>query len=161
ELILEMADATISKPQETYKYPDLEASDEIRLLILHAGQGSELVRCQLYNVPLATKPTYEAISYTWGDPSMTRAIDCAEQTLQVTLNLYSALQNLRHTDRERILWADAICINQENVKERSQQVGLMAKIYSQSNGVLIWLGEETEDVKYSLSAIEKLHTFFL
>lgn len=47
---------------------------------------------------------------------------------------------LRRTDRLRILWADAVCINQKDMEERGSQVGLMARIFSEASRVLVWLG---------------------
>lgn len=47
----------------------------------------------------------------------------------VTYNLEVALQQLRHAERERILWVDALCINQENDLEKSEQVRPMGRIY--------------------------------
>lgn len=40
----------------------------------------------------------------------------------ITPNLFWALLRLRHPDRERILWVDAVCINQADFEERGQQV---------------------------------------
>jgi len=57
------------------------------------------------------------------------------------LHLYSCSQNLQH---QGYIWIDAICINQEDPHERSQQVNLMAEIYQTATGVVIWLGEEDE-----------------
>ena len=40
------------------------------------------------------------------------------------------------------LWLDALCINQEDLRERNHQVGLMRSIYINTDNVLLWLGEE-------------------
>lgn len=40
------------------------------------------------------------------------------------------------------LWVDAVCIDQGNRGERSQQVSLMRDIYGLAEGVWIWFGEE-------------------
>lgn len=65
--------------------------------------------------------------------------------LFVTTNLASALNHLRNTPFGRVLWADAVYIDQGNLPERSHQVLLMAWIYSNAFGVLVWLGEEIPD----------------
>lgn len=62
------------------------------------------------------------------------------RTLAITRNLFIALQHLRHGDRPRVLWIDAICVDQENLAERSQQVARMADIFSLANRVLVGLG---------------------
>lgn len=66
-------------------------------------------------------------------------------------NLWDALKRMRGVESERILWIDALCINQDDISERSSQVGFMGRIYSNAVVVLIWLGEvlrSGEDRKY-------------
>ncbi|KAH8589917.1 heterokaryon incompatibility protein-domain-containing protein [Bisporella sp. PMI_857] len=147
--------------RESYKYQKLTGADDIRVLVLPPGKISDPVQCRLKHVSLSAKPKYETISYAWGDPSKKCPIDCEGKVIQVTLNLNSALQHFRHANHERALWADAICIDQENLEERSEQVQMMSDIYSHGEQLLIWLGEETEDVSKSLEAIEDLHAYFL
>ncbi|RSL73967.1 hypothetical protein CEP53_000556 [Fusarium sp. AF-6] len=38
------------------------------------------------------------------------------------------------------LWVDAICINQSDLSEKTAQIGIMGRIYSQAHKVVIWLG---------------------
>ena len=65
---------------------------------------------------------------------------CNHKAISVTRNLMDALHRFRRPDASRVLWADAICINQDDVEERGSQVQLMARIYSEASRVLIWLG---------------------
>jgi len=69
-----------------------------------------------------------------------------DQTMLVGANLHSALLNLRYEDRERILWIDAICIDQTSPTERNQQVTIMGDIYKQSWRVLVWLRDADEEM---------------
>jgi hypothetical protein len=56
-----------------------------------------------------------------------------------------------------MLWIDALCINQSDLKERAQQVQMMRLIYAQANRVVIWLGEHTDHLPHdSIPAIRKL-----
>jgi hypothetical protein len=148
-------------PKERYIYRKLNTVDDFRLLILSPGTLSDRVKCTLKEVSFASKPTYETISYTWGDPLSTYTVECEGKEIQVTENLYSALQYLRHDNDERILWADAICIDQLNLDERSQQVQLMGDIYFQGKQLLIWLGAEIEEGIKSIECLEKLNKYFL
>jgi hypothetical protein len=66
---------------------------------------------------------------------------CDGQKVVVGSELYDALRRLRHPKRERLIWIDALCINQQDVKERNTQVGNMREIYRKADHVLIWLGE--------------------
>ncbi|KAK2775030.1 ankyrin repeat and sam domain containing protein 6 [Colletotrichum kahawae] len=89
-------------------------------------------------------PEYEAISYTWGDAfdkiPITLGSDKAQ--IMVTRNCHAALQNLRLQTSDRLLWIDALCINQDD-EEKAHQVRIMGRVYAASYQVLIYLGEET------------------
>ncbi|KAK4198913.1 heterokaryon incompatibility protein-domain-containing protein [Triangularia verruculosa] len=101
--------------------------------------------------PLATS-RYKALSYVWGDDYDTVPIQCNGVEIQVTRNLYWALQHLSVTFTSHSLWIDAICINQheEAQEEKGQQIDIMGEIYSQAEEVLIWLAESTLPVNADL-----------
>lgn len=109
----------------------------IRLLSLNRGSNDDKIRCSLFQAELQERDnaiSYEALSYTWGSPDLTESIIVDGYYLNVTSHLYVALQHLRHQDEDRILWIDAICIDQGNVKERGHQVEQMSKIYKEATG---------------------------
>lgn len=85
-------------------------------------------------------PHYEAVSYTWGHPNDKGMLNCNNKTISVPRNLIEGLRMLRRPDRLRILWADAVCINQKDLEERSSQVTLMARVFSETSKALVWLG---------------------
>lgn len=62
------------------------------------------------------------------------------QSYAIRPKLYEALHHLRHANDTVILWIDALCINQDDLLERSLQVPLMSKIFSQARQVLLWIG---------------------
>lgn len=64
--------------------------------------------------------------------------------MSITRNLYDALLRLRKPDDTLRIWADALCINQNDMAERRQQVQLMRRIYQQCEKCLVWLGPHTE-----------------
>jgi Heterokaryon incompatibility protein (HET) len=124
-----------------YKSPRLRSAlKEIRLLELLPGCENDPVHCRLSTHLPLSRPQYEALSYCWGHG--TEKITCDNALLGITLNLFYALKRLRTTDQSRILWVDAICINQGDVDERSEQVPLMQDIYRNCEKVLVWLGGE-------------------
>ncbi|KAJ0115555.1 Heterokaryon incompatibility protein 6 [Diaporthe amygdali] len=133
-----------SPDSDSYQYQHIQDSAEIRCLTLSAGNTNDPLVCVLEHHNLNTNPPFEAISYVWGNHTKNREITCNGRCLQITSNLYESLQQIRHADRERILWADSVCINQEDKKEKGHQVSLMARIYSQADRVLITLG--TDDI---------------
>ncbi|EEU35692.1 uncharacterized protein NECHADRAFT_87938 [Fusarium vanettenii 77-13-4] len=117
--------------------------DEIRLLTLHpASQADSPLFCTLSHASLAAEiPAYEALSYVWGKPNLSASILLNDVNFHVTPSLASILSALRLDDQIRVLWIDALCINQSDVQERSQQVALMRKIYSCCRQDIAWLGE--------------------
>lgn len=121
-----------------------EGRAQIRVLELEQGGWDDTIKCSLVVVDLNSlpKPGFEAISYVWGDKSEDPPQTLVDgHKLNVGVNLHTALRHFRSKTKTRTLWVDAICINQNNVKERNQQVEMMRDIYHQCERVLIWLGE--------------------
>ena len=109
--------------------------DQIRLLKVSPGLTEEPLRCSLERIPLNSKAHYTALSYCWGDANDRANITVNGQDISVTRNLASALKRMRNVNQNTLVWADALCINQQDVTERSVQVGLMRDIYV--NGIRI------------------------
>ena len=120
-----------------FEYPPLPGPDYIRLLHLEpASDDPSQLRGCLKVHKLDTKCEYEAISYTWGDrPELIRSLHMNGQILRITANLYAALMVYSYPDRVRVLWADAIYINQADAAEKTQQVSIMSDIYSKAKSV--------------------------
>ncbi|KAH8805816.1 heterokaryon incompatibility protein-domain-containing protein, partial [Xylogone sp. PMI_703] len=133
----------------------------IRLLRLFPNEDkSALLQCQLFDYSLQGSDTrthpYDALSYVWGGSEKPEAIYISEYTLPVTANLHEALLRLRHHSIERIIWVDAICIDQGNDREKEQQIQIMAKIYAQANRVVVLLGEAADDSSLVLETIRSV-----
>ncbi|KAM7183351.1 Heterokaryon incompatibility protein (HET) domain containing protein [Naviculisporaceae sp. PSN 640] len=125
-------------------HPLQKNSRQIRVAILLPGPWREVVRCELKVVDLSDESTqYEAISYCWGDEKVTTPIIIDEREVPVTVNLNDALKRLRKRDQGRTVWADAICINQEDTVERQHQVEMMRDIYSHATTVHVFMGESS------------------
>jgi hypothetical protein len=92
------------------------------------NQAEGLICTRLY-------PTCEAVR------DKPRFVSIDKHDLPVTASLHAALLRLRNRSIERIIWVDAVCINQQDLKEREQQVHSMAKIYGKAKRVIVWLGE--------------------
>lgn len=126
--------------QLAYEPIDSE-NGEIRVAELLPGQYNHPVELRLHTKNLDDRPDYEALSYAWGKTMSPRRALLNGCPLHITESLDLGLRRLRFVDRSRILWVDALCINQGDIQERSQQVQHMAMIYSSAREVLIWLGE--------------------
>lgn len=128
-------------------------------MTLRAGRQQDPIVFDLEPMDLSIRPKYEAISYVWGAKSGSeRVFLLSGGYLLATRNLLSALRRLRHARESRVLWADALCINQNDLDERSVQVAQMATIYSRASKVLVWLGEEEENEGHRLlKLMDNLH----
>ncbi|CAI6085741.1 unnamed protein product [Clonostachys chloroleuca] len=142
----------------TYTYTAIAAPRNIRLIHLHPGSDSDPVSLSLATVALDSVPDYEAISYCWGQAADQRQVTCNSATLSITNSLFTGLVAFRRPNRPRILWADAICINQDDLVEKRDQVLLMPEIYSQAKRVLVWLGIADDPVygRVPLSVVDSI-----
>src|SRR5437773_7631062 len=117
-----------SSPSRIYKrLPD----DTIRVLILKSGEPNDPLRgsFKLQRFPHGRIEVdalpYEALSYTWGAPGFPERITFASSEIPITQNLFDALIRIRDTKEPREVWIDALCINQQDKNEKSQQIPLM------------------------------------
>src|ERR1700734_440434 len=111
-----------------FKYQPILPEQAFRLLkILPATE----LKFELIHIEIAKAPAYVALSYVWGAPIFDHVITVDGHPFAVTGNLHAALasQSSRIRDEGNHLWVDAICINQEDISERSSQVSLMSRIY--------------------------------
>jgi len=102
---------------------------------------------------------YVALSYTWGNPDCTRTIIVNGQEVIVRSNLEAALRVLREKEPIRMgfaIWIDALCINQDDMPERNEEVKRMRKIYKQARDVVVWLGEEGNDSAQAMRLLKIL-----
>ncbi|KAI0407015.1 heterokaryon incompatibility protein-domain-containing protein [Xylaria palmicola] len=142
-----------------FAYSRLEEHDHIRLLLLRpAASRNEGLAGSLRHISLNDHhrdliDPYTALSYVWGEPMAADAIRLDGLDVGITANLGAALRDLRDTRRTHRVWADALCIDQDNMAERSQQVALMEHIYSRANSTVIYLGSLTPGVEVLLREV--------
>lgn len=137
-------------------------SGEIRILTLLPGEQYSPIHCTLSTVSLSTllwRPEYDALSYAWGDAYHRRNIILDGNEHAVTYNLEVALQHLRHRREKRLLWIDALCINQADVIERSEQVSMMGDIFSSARTVYLWIGEADQCSDGAFDAMSLLSSY--
>ena len=129
---------------------------EFRLLEVYAGEPKDRVKCRLSVAKLAwfSHLRYESISYSWGNPKVLSEIEIDGIRTKMPASSVAAVRRMRLPNRERVLWIDAICINQADLDERSQQVAFMKDIYSNSRGNLIYLGEEEATTEAAVRSVE-------
>jgi hypothetical protein len=156
-------DVSSTMPSSTiYSYREVDAAHQgFRIAILEPAVDFQApICCSLIEVTVAAHPKYEAISYVWGDPNNQASISVENSSLNVTINLELALRYIRLKDEKRLIWADAICIDQSNIEERGQQVQLMKDIYTLCTRDLIWLGDpgDQSDVEQGIGALTRMQS---
>jgi hypothetical protein len=143
------SDAHGSRTEAVFK-----SEHDIRILTLLPGRFGSTLKGELKTRSLDRQPTelrdatseeslikYDALSYTWGSIEREYAIQIqGASDIKISKNLWVALQHLRHRSSSQNIWADQICIDQNNVQERNHQVKLMAEVYRQADQVLVWIG---------------------
>jgi ankyrin repeat protein len=131
----------------------------VRLLRLLKEGHMDDIQCELFDGWIGQPEggiAYDALSYTWGSTKKDSRITVNGSTMYVTSNLYAALQHLRLNNQDRIIWIDAICINQVNDKERAHQVQHMSKIYKEAEQVIVWLGRGTTESDFTMDFMKQL-----
>jgi hypothetical protein len=146
-----------------FKHAPLQGPKDIRLLRIRQGTFSKQLKCKFSHVSLDAKTPlkYLAISYTWGDPTPKHEILCDDgQVMLLTETLHSLLHHPYLMKSDLPVWIDALCIDQDNLIEKSQQVGMMRSIYENAIRVIVYLGEPDGDSDRAMTTFEtKASTF--
>ncbi|KAM7220200.1 Heterokaryon incompatibility protein (HET) domain containing protein [Rhypophila decipiens] len=125
-----------------------DAKNSIRLVrILSPTNDSDTICCSLVTAHLDKKPSYEALSYVWGSERSSTPIQCDGRDRYINRNLYQALLSLQRLEESanRLFWIDALCINQNDIAERSSQIELIFHIYRAARNVIVWPGAPESD----------------
>lgn len=133
----------------TYTYTPLESPRHIRVIDLRPSAiYAAPLRFSFAHIELSqARGSYEAISYVWGKPKRTHPVYLKDGAhlkdkshILVTSNFDEVLRWLRLRESPRRLWADAICIDQSNEKEKQNQIPLMKDIFKDASSVMACLG---------------------
>lgn len=142
----------MASTQDSFHYSSTLKGRQIRLMYIecHAGVNfnTSPLSVKLVEENLDTAE-FDALSYVWGDQATRMHIKCNGKSVTIGQSLHAALMEYRlrlrrgrgrDGDRIRGLWADAICINQTNEAEKTEQVRMMRDIYKAAKFTIIWLG---------------------
>ena len=150
-------DGLTSESRADFRHSKLENDADIRLLTVLPVELSDSLSCTVQHHSLdVVEATYEALSYSWGDPQPICPITLNGGIVKITRNLESALRHLRYTNKPRTLWIDAICIDQTNNEEKSQQVRHMHHVYGHAKPVIAWLGPAEDDVTFAFDKLKAI-----
>lgn len=128
-----------------YIYEPLHHPRNIRLMILQPSDDPDSALEFLFSQEHIShfRGQYEALSYTWGEARFLHSVyhlGSEKSLLSITSNLHEALLRLRYSHKPRVLWVDAVCINQTDDVEKALQIPLMAHIFRGAYRVMAWLG---------------------
>ncbi|TAQ84020.1 hypothetical protein B7494_g7653 [Chlorociboria aeruginascens] len=144
---------------DQYQYEPLPTSEHIRLVTVHAGRFDDDIVLSYDIVALASDecPSYDALSYTWDErsgSSLVRVVESGRaRAMHISCNLAHILLYLRYADRPRVMWIDALCIDQNNNVEKGPQVARMGKVYRSAHQISIWLGKEENNSTRALNTM--------
>ncbi|KAK4222626.1 heterokaryon incompatibility protein-domain-containing protein [Podospora fimiseda] len=154
----------------TYQYMPIEKADGFRLVLLNPSSDptsplhGSLLNTTLSDCDFDLIEPWTALSYVWGAPNPktngTIILDLIHH-MPIGASLDAALRDLRDASRIRRVWADALCIDQQNIPERNKQVTMMGRIYTTANHTVIHLGSLTEEAKSVLTAVPRQYLYFL
>lgn len=148
---------TINRPESLSYQPLDQDEQEIRLVKLLPSKGrADPLHCSLDTVTLSSSLRFQSLSYAWGHDTADVSLKIGTSQLPITKNLELALRAVRKQNSTISLWVDAICINQQDVRERNHQVRLMRDIFTSASTVNIWLGTGYSGVAKAFTALEQL-----
>lgn len=135
--------------QEKYNYTRLEENG-IRLLKIHPERRDDHVVCTLGQYSDNKNPTYDALSYYWGDPTRRSRVYLDDTLVSIHETLWefldqmqkSIMDQMQQSDerKETWIWVDYLCLNQLDDTELHQQIRRMGDIYSKAEKTISWLG---------------------
>lgn len=142
------------------------ADNQFRILRLEPGKKDETLRCSFIVESIDSPPNYEAISYEWGGNDTQqhnhRKIEFLDDsqppksyTVPIRPMIHAALSSLRHPEKIRRFWVDALCIhhnkvdeenhekNHEKNREKNHQVAMKSLIFFKAENLCFWLGDDS------------------
>ena len=146
-------------------YEPLPNARWIRLLTLKSATYSgdpSIVKVNLHMARLEDAD-YEAISYYWVHSTLGRDIDCNGVTRAIPLNLYNALRKLQPApgSKDRVLWADPICIDRSDEAELNSQISMRGSIFKNAKSVQIWLGHDLyDDARPAFELCQEIRAYY-
>jgi len=127
-----------------YCYKSLARGD-IRLFILHPGGDGDELRALVFQSSLLRSGSFQAVSYRWSSDALSHTLWTPDGEIKITSSLSAALHALRHRREPTVLWADAICINQRDLREKEEQIPLIPQIFQRATCVIVFLGNDNHD----------------
>lgn len=127
---------------------------EIRLLEVLPTLNNGRIECRLSTGHLKNA-NYVVLSYRWGTLAAEHEVVINKHSFLVRKNLWDFLSVIREQSG-MFFWIDALCINQDDLEERNQQVRIMGQIFQSASMVLSWLGAANHEVEQAFDLMSKV-----
>lgn len=127
---------------------------QIQLLQVTHEHASERILGLFTHALLDDLPssTYTPISYSWGSSEhVDRVWFGGDHFIEITQSASEVLPAMIKAGEAGFTWIDALCINQNDLEEKNQQVPSMRYVYSFAKHVTAWLGEASADSNLAMS----------
>lgn len=128
--------------------------------------STDRIVCQLHTISLDDKPGFIALSYVWGDSTVTEQVLVDGVEISITKNLANGLRQAFYhlkrraeemkVDLQPIVWADALCINQADLDEKNHQIPLMKSIYSSAAFVVASIGTDNAVIRAAVPIFKSM-----
>jgi hypothetical protein len=140
----------------SHLYHPLRTKTSTRLVTIHPGSAPNEIVLSTAQTDFTDRPVFEAISYTWGADLSEKTVLLNDSQICIRQNLYDALNRLRHPQKHRVVWVDAISICQTDPQEKSQQVQMIGDIFKAARRVLAWIGREAGESELIFGAAARV-----
>lgn len=145
---------------QSISYSPLETPQTIRLMHTRrlAAGGRIIIKLKHFSLNQGQCPRFTAISYVWGEKKLhPDKVVINGRTCQVLESIHPILTLISDdpgVKKDVWFWIDYLCINQDDTLERATQVALMGTLYQRAFRTLVWLGEDTPDVRGALDLLK-------
>ncbi|PPJ54357.1 hypothetical protein CBER1_07119 [Cercospora berteroae] len=151
-------------------YARLDSGKREYRLLRFVGGKHELA-WELGTHSLVNAPPFYALSHCWGKAEAAKVITLSGHEFLVRPSLYNFLVQMASENRRDWFFIDAICINQDDLSDRSVQVANMGDVYRTATEVIAWIyfdntfdprirmsmtQEQMQDYVRNYQALEKL-----
>ena len=122
----------------------------------------ETKKLEIYEISMnqliaSPHPQFHQLFWSMGGYKPDGEILLDGQAVTLGAELRDALTRVRLPDKDRLIWIDALCIDQLNIIERNAHVRNMGIIYEKANHVVIWLGENIMAIEDAFFTVNHLN----
>lgn len=143
-----------------FEYGSVKAPKAIRLLlILPCTDKTEPLETIMFHADLNEQP-YQALSHTNRHKGHSRWVHCNGRGLEVSESMYEALIDVRNAAEPytfSIVWAEAVCIDQSDIKDREAHLPLVRDIFTSAHVTLAHLGGTEEQRDKAFATLDMLY----